>query len=490
LSAVFAAVCIILVAVVFLQVRYSIGGPARVAVADDRSYFDAAHNLLSRADESIDVILYQSRFYFHYPVSKSNTLLTDLIDAQERGVRVRAVIEQADWNVDNSEENRDVWNVLRQGNIDLYFDPVGVTSHTKLAIIDDRYVVVGSTNWSHYALDINNEANIVVDSEEAAERFREYFEDLIRECSRSFSPAYEAISSEDIGEWEERYAYIVDVVDSAVHDPGIDEAMLYFGDMPVQVIERPLEQIMAVDSLFFETVAGETARVVARLDRRGDLVGLRALDIEKRDTFDAMARAAAAERVRISKAEFAPYEIGWLEAVRVEPVPNDLYGPEVRRLINSAKSRIWVAMLDVRYYEEIPRHATRTKGPGEPLSLTNEILKDLVNAAVSGIDVRLVCDLGWSGRPPEEKIAFLERLSAGGAQVYQDTPDVTTHAKLLIVDSDFVVVGSTNWSYYALEENNETAVIIESPDLNTHYSAYIEALIEDGEPFRPSGSSR
>jgi phosphatidylserine/phosphatidylglycerophosphate/cardiolipin synthase-like enzyme len=97
------------------------------------------------------VILYQSRFYFHYPLSSSNTLLADLVEAADRGVRVRAIIERADWNLGNTEENRDVWHALNQADIEFYFDPVGTTSHSKLAIIDGRYVIVGSTNWSHYS---------------------------------------------------------------------------------------------------------------------------------------------------------------------------------------------------------------------------------------------------------------------------------------------------------------------------------------------------
>ena len=42
---------------------------------------------------------------------------------------------------------------------------------------------------------------------------------------------------------------------------------------------------------------------------------------------------------------------------------------------------------------------------------------------------------------------------------------------------------ATNWSYHALEENNESAVIIQSKSLNDHYAAYIQALIDAGGPF-------
>jgi phosphatidylserine/phosphatidylglycerophosphate/cardiolipin synthase-like enzyme len=103
------------------------------------------------------------------------------------------------------------------------------------------------------------------------------------------------------------------------------------------------------------------------------------------------------------------------------------------------------------------------------------------------VEVKLVCDMGWGGSPPETKLDFLERLRAGGGSVYEDSRDVTTHAKIVVVDDDFVVIGSTNWSYHALEENNETAVIIESPELNAHYADYIKAVIDAGKPFETGG---
>jgi phosphatidylserine/phosphatidylglycerophosphate/cardiolipin synthase-like enzyme len=483
LVAVIVVVCIIAATVIYLRFMGPLGARAKVAAADDRAYFTIVHDLLSSAEESIDVILYQSRFYFHYPVSKSNTLLTDLVEASDRGLRVRAVIEQADWNIGNSEENRDVWNVLRQADIELYFDPVGITSHSKLVIIDGRYVAVGSTNWSHYSMDINNEANVVVDSRRVAGAFTDYFEDLVAVSNSEYTPAFETITADRIDEWEERYAIIKDVADSADYDPDSGMGRIYMGDLLVGVIERPLEQIMAIDSLFFSTVQGESVRVVGRVEGRGAMASIRASDVEKGNTLEMMARAVGEERARIRTKSLDKVEIGWTDALRVVAVPNELYAPEVRKLIRSATDRIWIAMLDARYYEETPRHATKTKGPDETPSFTNDILGDLLARVADGIDVRLVCDMGWQGSAPPSKTDFLRRLSAGGAQVYEDVGDITTHAKILIVDDSFAVVGSTNWSYYALEENNETAVIVESPEINAHYAAYIESVMEEGSPF-------
>jgi phosphatidylserine/phosphatidylglycerophosphate/cardiolipin synthase-like enzyme len=482
LVAVVVVICIILVAVGFLRRRAPMGARAKVAAVDDRAYFPVVHDLLSSAEQSVDVILYQTRFYFHYPVSKSNTMLSDLVDAADRGLRVRAVIEQADWNLGNSEENRDVWNVLRQGDVDLHYDPVDQTSHSKLAIVDGRYGVVGSTNWSHYALDVNNEANVVIDSRKVAGAFEDYFESLVARSTADYLPELQYITAGAVASSQERYALVRDVADSGRYDAAAAEGWVYLGDLVVTVRERPLEEILAVDSTFFSSVGGDTVRVVGRI-RRDDVTTLDAIDLERSNTLSSMADAFELERSRIKTATFGRSEPVWIDDARVVPVPNEKYAPEVEKLISKARSRIWVALLDARYYDRTPGTARKTRDPNAPPSLTNVLLSDLIGAAAEGVEVKLVCDMGWGGRPPETKLDFLERLKAGGGSVYEDSPDVTTHAKLMIVDDDYVVIGSTNWSYHALEENNETAVIIESPELNAHYADYIEAIIDEGKPF-------
>jgi HKD family nuclease len=475
-------VCIVAAGVVYLRVTSRPGGPARIAPADDRSYFPVCHGLLSSAQRSIDVILYQSRFYFQYPGSKSNTMLTDLVTAAERGVAVRVVLEQADWNLENSEENRDVWNVLSESGVDLYFDPITTTSHSKLVIVDGKYVVLGSTNWSHYALDSNREANVVIESDKIAASFGDYFEDLIAASGTQYTPPFDYISADGVPEWEERYALIKDTADSGFYDVRDRMGCIFFGPLAVRVLDSPLEEIMAVDSLFFSRIAGREVRVLGRVET-DDITTVRAYDVELGDTRAAMKHAFGIERSRVGQVRFQDEEMDWMDAVRVIPVPNEVYGREVRKLLRGAKTRIWVALLDARYYESRPATARRSKGPDEAPSLTNVILGELVNAAIEGVDVKLVCDMGWRGRPPQSKLDFLERLKAGGAGVFEDPADVTTHAKVLIVDDDFTVIGSTNWSYHALEENNETAVIVESPELNAHYATYIDSIIRAGTPY-------
>jgi phosphatidylserine/phosphatidylglycerophosphate/cardiolipin synthase-like enzyme len=169
------------------------------------------------------------------------------------------------------------------------------------------------------------------------------------------------------------------------------------------------------------------------------------------------------------------------------PIPNDKYVPEVTRLIRSARKRVWVAMLDARYYETrpVPPDRDKRRPKDAPPSLTNVLLADLQDAARRGVDVEVVCDMGRGGpgSVPNNKLAFLKKITEAGGKAYWDSPEVTTHAKIAIVDDDFTVIGSTNWSQPAVEDNNETAVVIESPEINQHYAGFIERV--KGQAFDP-----
>ncbi|MGD8628816.1 MAG: phospholipase D-like domain-containing protein [bacterium] len=480
-------ICAIIVFTLLPRDKKHVPADGRVAFADNRDFYPVVHELLSEAERSVDVILYQSRFYFHYPLSASNTLINDLVEASARGARVRVILETADWNLSNTEENRDVWHVLRNRNIELYFDPDTTTSHSKLVIVDGRYVVIGSTNWSHYALDSNNEANVIVDSKKTAGSFKTYFEDLMASSNARFVPSIEPMAAADIASVEGRYVLIHDVPDSAVYDGLNAMGRIYFGDVLVGVVDRPLEEIMTVDSLFFERAAGESVRVVASFQGRSR-TALEALDVELDDTPDAMAKRFETERAMQREKKFDYPEIQWIEGARIWTAANRDYATELMRLFQGAESRIWAALNDARYYEEKPYAARLVKGPDEPVSLTNVILDELVDAAEAGVDVRFVIDMGWrGGDPPASKSAFMDRLASAGARVYEDPRDVTTHAKLLIVDEDYVVVGSTNWSYFAFEESNETSVVIQSRELNQHYADYIESIIDESTPYQGAG---
>jgi phosphatidylserine/phosphatidylglycerophosphate/cardiolipin synthase-like enzyme len=457
---------------------------ATVLAADDRDFFTIVHELISNAEKSVDVVLYQSRFYIRYPNSKSNVLVADLASASERGVKVRAVLELAGWNVENSEGNRDVWNVLRDSGVELYFDPAERTSHSKLIIIDNEYVVVGSSNWSHYSLDRNYEANVVVSSKGVAKKFLEFFEGVIEESDAEYQPPVEQVTAKEAMETEERYVIIRDVPLSITYDEDLVVGFLEFDGATVTVSESELEYVQAMYPSFFEEAAMDTLRVLTRVRRNG-VVELNAMDVEKTDARQVMQKRLDEEQAYIKTMPREKPAFEWSPAEWVLAVPNEKYVGEINRLIDGAEERVWVAMLNAVYYTSTPNTARKERPEGEVPSYTNLIVERLEAAARRGVDVRVIVDVGGRGAPSRGEDLLLEMLGEAGAGVYVDSPETTTHAKLMIVDDGYTVLGSTNWTYHAVEENNETAVIIDCEDINAHYAEFIEARIAEGKPYVP-----
>ncbi len=484
-----AVVAVVLLVCLILYLRLALPpfASGRVAPIDDRSYFAAVDNLIRSANVSVDVILYQPRFYFRYPNTSSNRLIADLIEASRRGVKVRALIEQANWNIDNSEKNRDVFNILNSNGVEVYFDSPVRTTHSKLVLIDRRYAVIGSSNWSYYSLEKNNEANVVVDSKKLASLLTDYFENLVREGTKAYLVDFKMVKPREALDVEEGYFLISDITDSCKVAQG--DVLVYFDDVAVRFDESTAGEAIALEPDFFETAVGESIRVIARMDKRGSKRSLLGIDIEKRSTLKQMLEKVEMEIAAMRQSQADDFDLDWVDSPRIVPATNENYAKQISRLIERSRERIWIAMLDARYYDRLPRHATR-KSEGRKLpSLTNQFAAELASAVARGANVRIVCDTGWGEESQESEVAFLKKLDAAGADVFEDSPNVTTHCKLAIFDSSFVVIGSTNWSYFAVEENNETSVVIECPRLNAHYAQYIMALgarkMRFAESFRP-----
>jgi len=54
--------------------------------------------------------------------------------------------------------------------------------HMKLMIVDNRYVITGSANWSHSAFGKNYELLCIVDDYATAKRLERAFERMVREA--------------------------------------------------------------------------------------------------------------------------------------------------------------------------------------------------------------------------------------------------------------------------------------------------------------------
>jgi len=141
----------------------------------DRDYFREVDKLIASSNRSIYISMFSMKYYTNYRDSHENLLLDSLIAANKRGVDVRIIIDE--WGTDDDAALKH----LSEGGINIKYDSPDLTTHTKIIIIDGRIVVVGSTNWSYYAIDENHEANVVVHSEIIGKYFENYFEKIWEE---------------------------------------------------------------------------------------------------------------------------------------------------------------------------------------------------------------------------------------------------------------------------------------------------------------------
>lgn len=150
-----------------------------------------------------------------------------------------------------------------------------------------------------------------------------------------------------------------------------------------------------------------------------------------------------------------PTEIGENQVV---PLNDRDYFRTVSKLIDSANVSIRMVMFDVKYYPDYP------DSPG------NFLLSSLENASARGVDVRIITDEYLTEKP------VVSILRGNGIDIKFDSKEITTHAKLIIIDSKIVIIGSTNWSYHSIDKNHEANVIINSKSLAKQFEGYFGSI--------------
>ena len=141
--------------------------------------------------------------------------------------------------------------------------------------------------------------------------------------------------------------------------------------------------------------------------------------------------------------------------------------------IDNARKSIDMIMFELVYYPG--KH-----GP------SNKLIDKLIKAEKRGVRVRIVMEGGekYLGARFVRKVRrTADFLKISGISVKRDGGGRTTHAKLLIIDTTDVLIGSTNWSYYSLTKNRETNVLIKSRPFARDFTRYFDKVWEKGIPF-------
>ncbi len=157
---------------------------------------------------------------------------------------------------------------------------------------------------------------------------------------------------------------------------------------------------------------------------------------------------------------------GWgFPARDVQVVTDKNYFGVVRDCIQKARSSILVMMFEASYYQ---KHA---RGPSTVL------IKELIAAKKRGVEVKVILERGeGQERASLRNIKTAALLSQGGVAVAYDPEDITTHSKMLIIDGEVSIVGSTNWTYSALEKNHEASLVVRSSEVAKELQDYFHSV--------------
>ncbi|MBC7188822.1 hypothetical protein H5U35_01205, partial [Candidatus Aerophobetes bacterium] len=153
---------------------------------------------------------------------------------------------------------------------------------------------------------------------------------------------------------------------------------------------------------------------------------------------------------------------------KVKIIKDREYFPCVAEIIKNAKKSIKVIAFEMGYYPEYPT------------SPSNILIQELINARKRDVDVKVILEVSdWNKHLTEKNRYSGKILLKNGVKVKFDPPSITTHAKLIIVDSSVAVLGSTNWTYYSLTQNRELSLLVEIPSVVGELENYFDMLWEE-----------
>ncbi len=154
---------------------------------NNRDYTKNLIKLIKDSKKTIHIIMLEGGYYPERVDGINQKLYDELFDAVKRNVDVKIILDQSGFNPSQSQRNKDLGEYLKKGGVKVFYDDPEVTLHAKTIIIDSIFIIVGSTNWSYYALDKNNEASILIKSDSLAKIFEEFFNDVFKRSSENIT---------------------------------------------------------------------------------------------------------------------------------------------------------------------------------------------------------------------------------------------------------------------------------------------------------------
>ncbi len=154
-----------------------------------------------------------------------------------------------------------------------------------------------------------------------------------------------------------------------------------------------------------------------------------------------------------------------LRDCRVRLLEDRSYFPALINMIDNAKREIVMSFF-------------LFKTNGYRSSYSDKILNHLIQAAKRGVSIKVLLE---TGKDPESNVNknnrdTAKRLRKEGVRVYFDSPHITTHTKVMVIDRRYTIMGSHNLTNSALKYNHEISIFVDSPAVAEETLRYINSL--------------
>lgn len=168
--------------------------PAEAEDISGAKYFPRVKEELSNAENSIYMAMYFISFDSRDKSSSVSQLVNELVKAHERGVKIKVILDQNiaysawegkwdEWKVEG--KNEPIFIHLKKHGIDVFYDNEKILTHSKIMVIDEKTVILGSANWTPSSLHRNYEASVLIMSPELAKGYIESFSKILLDYKAS-----------------------------------------------------------------------------------------------------------------------------------------------------------------------------------------------------------------------------------------------------------------------------------------------------------------
>lgn len=151
----------------------------------DSFYRHFTLKLLKESKKNIRLVM----FFFTFEDEKKHATdkhMEEIINAKKRGVDIKIILDHQEEGDPKPTKlaNKNAYEYLTKNKIPVTFDSEQRATHTKLLLIDDSHVVLGSHNWTGGSFFVYKDSSMYINSKKISDVYYSHFDNLWKEYHR------------------------------------------------------------------------------------------------------------------------------------------------------------------------------------------------------------------------------------------------------------------------------------------------------------------